>query len=182
MDEFIHLSIQGEHIELAAHPVTRYAYRTYLTACHMPIPPFMSHGDGPASPVTYVSQTGAVAYCDWLSAREGRRYRLPTMHELVELAAGAVHEVPGAEIWPHLHGNRPELRGGLKEVFLCEWTNETEMLTQFDAARAPRLLATVFYPPWLREGSNASHVQAELLATEGYSFITFRVVRDGLRS
>ena len=41
-----------------------------------------------------------------------------------------------------------------------------------------RVLGSVFYPPWLREGPNATHAQAYLLASEGYSFITFRAARD----
>ena len=71
----------------------------------------------------------------------------------------------------------PEVIGGLKPVFLCEWTAETETVEQ-PAGRPAHVLGSIFYPPWLREGSTGMHAQAHLLATEGYSFVTFRVAYD----
>jgi formylglycine-generating enzyme required for sulfatase activity len=47
---------------------------------------FVSHWDVPVSqkddhPVVNVNWDDAVAFCDWLSKKEGREYRLPTDHE-----------------------------------------------------------------------------------------------------
>ena len=67
--------------------------------------------------------------------------------------------------------------GGLKPVWLCEWTQETEVIEQA-GDHAPRVLGSIFYPPWLREGNAPGHAQAHLAADEGYSFVTFRLVYD----
>ena len=40
--------------------------------------------------------------------------------------------------------------GGLKPVWLCEWTQETEVIGQA-GDHAPVGLGSIFYPPWLRE-------------------------------
>lgn len=44
--------------------------------------------DAPELPVVTVAWTGAVAYCDWLSARLGRRCRLPSEVEWEKAARG----------------------------------------------------------------------------------------------
>ncbi len=178
MSDTISVTEHGAHAVLAAHPVTRQSYKAYLHTLGLPIPPSLAQADNPANPVTYVSQVDALAYCRWLGGREGYPYRLPTMAELLELADDASQDGISPEVWPHLHGNRPELRGGMKEMFLCEWTMETESVSPPGAPDRVRVLGSIFYPPWLREGSNAVHAQANLLATEGYSFVTFRVARD----
>ncbi len=48
---------------------------------------------GPQDPVTQVTWRDAQAFCDWLSAKEGRQYRLPTEAEW-EWAARAGSETP----------------------------------------------------------------------------------------
>jgi hypothetical protein len=166
----------GVAVALAEHPVTRSEYRTYLRATGQAVPPAGSRPESPSDPITYVSQTGAIAFCRWLGSQEGRAYRLPTMAELAELVRDVTEEGVSPEVWPHYHEQRSELRGGLKPTYLCEWTQETETVSQSDGRT--RVLGSVFYPPWLREGSNASHLQACLLASEGYSFVTFRLAAD----
>jgi hypothetical protein len=84
------------------------------------------------------------------------------------------HEVvPDAGFWPHEEGRLPELRSGLKPTFLCEWTRDIEEAVS--EARPERVMARIFYPPWLREGNSPLHIHAAVLASEGYSFVTFRV-------
>lgn len=173
MQDFIAVEGHGARARLAAHPVTRGAYRDYLEATDQPLPESLGHGEPLSAPITCVSQVDALEYLRWLGSRDGQPYRLPAMGELHELAAEALADGISRELWPHVHGQRPEVRGGLKEIFLCEWTGETEEIAQ-PGGRPPRRLASIFYPPWLREGSNATHAQAHLLATEGYSFVTFR--------
>ncbi len=126
--------------------------------------------------MVYVSQDDATAFCRWLGPQEGRAYRLPCMAELAELVGEEAAQGVDSEIWPHYHEQRPELRGGLKPAYLCEWTQEVETIPQ--PGGRSRVLGSVFYPPWLRQGPNASHLQACLLASEGYSFVTFRVALD----
>jgi hypothetical protein len=176
MHETIEVRGQGAQASLGTHPVTRVAYRAYLRATGQSISPPRGGVETPSDPITYVSQVDANAFCAWLSKQEGRVYRLPSMSELSELASEAAAEGIDPEIWPHHHEARPELRGGLKPTYLCEWTLETEAVPQ--PGGLTRVLGSVFYPPWLREGPNASHLQACLLASEGYSFVTFRLASD----
>jgi hypothetical protein len=179
MQEMIPLTARGtQGVMLAAHAVTRQEYKAYLRTSGQPVPPPLAKPEASSEPVAYVSQVDAVAYCRWLGTQEGRTYRLPVMAELEELASEAVLDGSSPEIWPHHHGNRPELRGGMKEMYLCEWTGETESVPGA-AGRPDRILRSIFYPPWLRHGANAIHAQAHLSATEGYSFVTFRVACNG---
>jgi hypothetical protein len=173
MREMIEVRGPGVAAALAARPVTKAEYRTFLRASgHAPAAP-LAPDEKLSDPVTYVSQTEAIAYCGWLSTQEGRTYRLPRMAELTEMANDDAAEGVSPEIWPHYYEKRPELRGGLKPDYLCEWTQEFETLPQ--PGGRTRVLGSVFYPPWLRHGPNASHLQACLLAGEGYSFVTFRI-------
>jgi hypothetical protein len=176
MRELIEVRGPGVAVALAEHPITRSEYRTYLRASGQAVAPAGSRPESPSDPITYVSQTDAIAFCRWLGSQEGRAYRLPTITELAELARDVTEEGVSPEVWPHHHEQRPELRGGLKPIYLCEWTLETETVPQ--PGGSARVLGSVFYPPWLRAGPNASHLQACLLASEGYSFVTFRLAAD----
>jgi hypothetical protein len=177
MDDTITLDEHGFRSTLAARPVTRGSYLRYLHEAGQPTPHVLTRSAPATDPIIYVSQVEATAYCRWLSAREAHDCRLPTMAELGELNGELEERDQGPEAWPHTHGAMPEVIGGLKPVFLCEWTAETDALEQ-PAGRPARVLGSIFYPPWLREGSTAIHAQAHLLATEGYSFVTFRVAYD----
>ena len=177
MDDTIALDEHGFHSVLATRPVSRENYRRFLKETGQPTPRVLTLPAPPADPITYVSQVDATAYCRWLGARQTGVCRLPTMAELEELNRELAEQEQGAEMWPHTHGNLPEVRGGLKPVYLCEWTIEQEAVEQ-PAGGPARILGSIFYPPWLREGSNAMHAQALLLATEGFSFVTFRTAYD----
>lgn len=177
MDNTIALDEHGFHSVLAAQPVTRESYRRYLHDTGQPTPRALTLPAPPSDPIIYVSQVDATAYCRWLCAQQARACRLPTMAELEELNGELAERDEGPEAWPHTQGTLPEVLGGLKPDFLCEWTAETETVAQ-PAGRPAHVLGSIFYPPWLREGSTAMHAQAHLLATEGYSFVTFRVAYD----
>lgn len=176
MPELLTLRGHGVHALVASRAVTRIEYKEYLRVAGLPAPPQLARSEAQGGPVIWVSQIDAAAYCRWLGQKEGQPYRLPTMAELLELAGESNLEGVSAEIWPHEHGNRPELRGGMKEMYLCEWTSETEVV-RGPSQMGERVLGSIFYPPWLRPGNNAVQVQAHFPATEGYSFVTFRVAR-----
>jgi hypothetical protein len=177
MDDTITLQGAGYHTVLAAHPVTRGSYKQFLHEAGRVVPHALAQPEPPSRPVTYVSQVDALAYCRWLGGRDGRTYRLPTIYELQELAGERGQQGSASDVWAHEPGERPEVIGGLKPVWLCEWTQETEVIEQ-PGERAPRVLGSIFYPPWLREGNAPGHVQAHLAADEAYSFVTFRLVYD----
>jgi hypothetical protein len=176
MRNMIEVRGPGVAVAVAEDPVTKDEYRSYLRAVGRATPPPLAQGERLSDPVTYASRDDAIAFCQWLSTQEGRTYRLPRMAELSELAGDAAAEGVSLEVWPHYYEQRPELRGGLKPDYLCEWTQEVETVP-LPGGRV-RVLGSVFYPPWLRHGPNASHLQACLLASEGYSFVTFRVACD----
>ncbi len=175
--ELLTIDRGGIHALLAHSPVTGAAFKEFLRATGQKLPPALTASGSAAAPVTRVSQQDALAYCRWAGSREGRTYRLPMMAELEELYSEDAEDGVSMEMWAHTPGHTPELRGGLKEVFLCEWTSEFEEVPQ-PSERPPRILGSIFYPPWLRHGANASHTQAYLSVTEGYSFVTFRLACD----
>jgi hypothetical protein len=177
MDDRITLQGEGYQSVLAAHPVTREDYKQFLHATGRAVPHALAQPEPASRPVTYVSQVDALAYCRWQGERDGRAYRLPAVCELQELAGEIGQQGTASDVWAHEHGERPEVIGGLKPVWLCEWTQETEVIEQA-GDREPRTLGSIFYPPWLREGNTPGHAQAHLAATEGYSFVTFRLAYD----
>jgi len=177
MDDTISLQGEGYHSVLATHPVTRESFKQFLHDTKRAVPHALAQPEAGSRPITYVSQVDALAYCRWQGGRDGRTYRLPTVCELQELAAEIGQQGTASDVWAHEHGERPEVIGGLKPVWLCEWTQETEVIEQ-TGDRVPRTLGSIFYPPWLREGNSPSHAQAHLAADEGYSFVTFRLVYD----
>jgi len=178
LDGFIPINLSGTQVHLAAHPVTVGEYKRFLRETGRPIPRGLKQIHSAAAPVVDVSHTDAVAYCAWLGSQTGRALRLPSMAELHDLMTEEDGDAMDADLWPHQEGHLPELRGGLRRVHLCEWTRDTAEGPRY-GDRPPRILADIFYPPWLREGSNVGHVLASLSAEQAYAFVTFRLAYDG---
>jgi formylglycine-generating enzyme required for sulfatase activity len=78
--------------ELGAYQVNNAAYAVFLAATGRPAPRCWEQPQFnlPEQPVVGVSWFEAVAYCEWLSAAQGRRYRLPTEAEWERAARGGV--------------------------------------------------------------------------------------------
>ena len=89
--------------ELGAYQTTNADYTCFVEETRHPPPllwdnPNFAH---PEQPVVAVSWLDAVAYCDWLSRKFGKRYRLPTEAEWERAARGGAED----ELYPW--GNSP---------------------------------------------------------------------------
>ena len=78
--------------ELAAFQTTNAEYARFLEDTGHPVPPLWDdpHFKNPEQPVVAVSWFDAIAYCDWLSRRLGKPYRLPTEAEWERAARGGI--------------------------------------------------------------------------------------------
>jgi len=77
---------------MAVHPVTNAQYREFMGAAGYPAPRFCDDARFNAAdqPVVGVTWANAVAYCDWLGASAGARFRLPTEAEREKAARGGL--------------------------------------------------------------------------------------------
>jgi formylglycine-generating enzyme len=79
-------------LEMAACQVTNAEYARFVVECGHAEPTEWKHASfaHPDQPVVGVSWFDAVAYCEWLSGRTSRRYRLPTEAEWERAARAGV--------------------------------------------------------------------------------------------
>ena len=75
--------------EISKRPVTLSEYRAFRPS-HPEQAGLAANADAASSPVTGVSWEDAQAYCQWLTTRTGRRYRLPTEAEWEKAVRGGI--------------------------------------------------------------------------------------------
>jgi len=177
MTDMLKVQDAGFRSLVAAQLVTRRVYIGFLQAAGRRVPPPLTRSGSPANAVTWASQVEAAEFCAWLGKQEGGQYRLPSMAELAAFHNQAGQEGLEVGVWP-ADAERQAPDCVAHDACFCEWTCETEEVPVYGTDQV-RVLGSIFYPPWLREGSNVVHVQAHMLATEGYSFVSFRVAQDG---
>jgi formylglycine-generating enzyme required for sulfatase activity len=83
-------SVWVDRFGLARFPVTNREYARFVEESHMAPSPFISDPmfSNPQQPVVGVTWDEAVLYCDWLSKRFGRVFRLPTEAQWEKAARG----------------------------------------------------------------------------------------------
>ncbi len=89
--------------QIALCQVTFADYARFLAETSGPLPPFWTDPNfcDPQQPVVAVSWFDATGYCEWLAARTGQPFRLPTEAEWERAARGGVEQ----ELYPW--GNTP---------------------------------------------------------------------------
>ena len=104
-------------LEMAVYEVTNRDYAMFLGDTQRRLPKHWGNAEfgHPQQPVVAVSWHDAAAYCEWLSARIGMRYRLPTEAEWERAALGGREAVlyPWGDAAPHEH-----------DEYLRRWSGE----------------------------------------------------------
>lgn len=161
---------------------------------------FISQNGFANHPVVEVSWHGARAFCDWLSVKEGRRYRLPTPEEWEWAAQGANHGRNGAPMplrgnfhgsdgridkWPQLAPvdelppDTLEIKGLWGNVW--EWTQflpgqNSTFIPQQTGSDAPNF-QMIYGGSWLFSAEQIRAARRALVSPDFRSFaIGFRVV------
>ena len=108
---------------MATTQVTNEEYKRFLNTTGREHPPFWNDPNfsGPRQPVVAVSWFDAVAYCEWLSAETGHRYRLPTEAEWERAARGGVE----GHLFPW--GDEPPMS---RSGYIERWKNGPEPVGQ----------------------------------------------------
>jgi len=99
--------------QIGRYPVTNYEYRAYVQDTGTAPPRNWEGNDYPEElgdhPVVYVSWDNAVAYCQWLSQKTGKTYRLPTEAEWEKAARGDENYTwPWGDEWDETRCNSKE--------------------------------------------------------------------------
>lgn len=110
---------------LAEYQVTNQDYASFVQATGAERPSLWDDANfnHPRQPVVAISWFGAVRYCEWLSGKQGARYRLPTEAEWERAARGGVD----GELFPW--GDAPP--ESLREYGL-RWANGPEVVGSSD--------------------------------------------------
>lgn len=183
-DGFVPVLGAGENVYIAYTPVTNGDYAKFIAETGRKAPKDWRNGTMPADkerhPATNVSYHDAVAYCKWLSAKDGKAvYRLPTEKEW-EYAAG--HMPKDADFNCGENGETTPVDAYAKTKSACGaidmWGNCWEW-TSTPSGGAKSVLA-VKGGAWNSRRTDCRTEQKGIgrNASRGFSDVTFRIVKE----
>ena len=121
-------------------------------------------------PVTGVTSSAARAFAEWLSQRDRRHYRLPTLDEMCDIAYQTCQEL---SLWPCRSWDRHQVWRQAQDCH-SEWLDCSPTV-----ADGNNSMNCITHPAWLL--NNYATITHGALADSGHSFITFRLVRSGAK-
>lgn len=188
-DGFLPVLGAAQNVSIAYTPVTNEEYAQFLKATHRKAPKDWKGGTFPAGkerhPVVNVSYNDVVAYCKWLTKKEGDAlYRLPTEQEW-EYAAG--HMPKDADFNCGEHNGTTEVNAYAKTLSACgaidmwgncwEWTS-TKLSPE--GAKPVKGVMAVKGGSWSSPRTNCRTERREegRKADAGFADVGFRVIRE----
>ena len=189
-DGFLPVIGGPENLSIACTPVTNEEYADFLKATGRKPPKDWKNGAYPVGkgqhPVVYVSCEDAIAYCKWLTQKDGTaKYRLPTAEEW-EIAAG--HMPKDADFNCGENNGTTPVTQYAKTLAACgavdmwgnvwEWTSS--VITAQSGAEKGKKVNAVKGGSWnSKRTSCRTEAREEGRAPNlGYSTVGFRVVRE----
>lgn len=189
-DGFLPVIGGPKNLSIAYTPVTNEEYAAFLQATGRKAPKEWRNGAFPAGkakhPVVNVTYEDALAYCQWLTAKDGKaKYRLPTAQEW-EIAAG--HMPKDADFNCGEHDGTTPVTQYAKTLAACgavdmwgnvwEWTSS--VITAKTGAEKGKKVQAVKGGAWNSRRTSCRTEAREEGRTPGaaYSTVGFRVARE----
>ncbi len=180
----------AQNLSIAYTPVTNKEYAEFVKATNRKPPTDWKNGAYPAGkadhPVIYVSYEDATAYCNWLTAKDGKaKYRLPTAQEW-EIAAG--HMPKDADFNCGENKSTTPVTQYAKTLAACgavdmwgnvwEWTS-TKIIAQTGKEKGTSVYAVKGGSWYSKRTSCRTEARDEGRAPNfGYATVGFRVARE----
>jgi hypothetical protein len=131
------IQLPNSAIEIGATPVTWVDYARFAWETGHPVP---KRQEASVGPVTGVTSSAARAFAEWLSQRDRRHYRLPTLDEMCDIAYQTCQEL---SLWPCRSWDRHQVWRQAQDC-LSEWLDCSPTV-----ADGNNSMNCITHPAWL---------------------------------